>query len=151
EEGDKVSMMTVHLANGLEFPAVFIAGMEENLFPSMMNLNTRQELEEERRLFHVALTRAEQFAKLTYSVSRFRWGKIVDSEPSRFLEEIDDKYLEWKNLNVGLPFNRSGLDANLFDDDFSQVRKFEPKQKVEKKTLQRPEPIPAPPKTNFKP
>ncbi|MET3732173.1 ATP-dependent helicase [Moheibacter stercoris] len=148
DDGDKVSMMTVHLAKGLEFPAVFIVGMEENLFPSMMNLNTRQELEEERRLFYVALTRAEKFAQLTYSVSRFRWGKIVDSEPSRFLEEIDDKYLDWKNLNVGMPLNRSGLDANLFDD-FSQVPRFEPKKKVEKKTLSRPEPVK--PKPGLKP
>ena len=140
DDGNKVSLMTVHLAKGLEFPAVFIVGLEENLFPSMMNLNTRQELEEERRLFYVALTRAERFAQLTYSVSRFRWGKIVDSEPSRFLEEIDDKYLDWKNLNAGLPINKSGLDSNLFDDDYSQIRKFEPKKKTQ------PEP-----KSSFKP
>src|SRR5690606_21889402 len=140
DDNNKVSLMTVHLAKGLEFPAVFIVGLEENLFPSMMNLNTRQELEEERRLFYVALTRAERFAQLTYSVSRFRWGKIVDSEPSRFLEEIDDKYLDWKNLNAGLPINKSGLDSNLFDDDYSQIRKFEPKKKIQ------PEP-----KSSFKP
>lgn len=132
DDMDKISLMTVHLAKGLEFPAVFIVGLEENLFPSMMNLNTRQELEEERRLFYVALTRAERFAFLTYSVSRFRWGKIVDSEPSRFLEEIDDKYLDWKNLNAGLPINRSGLDVNLFDDTYSDIRKFEPKKKAAK-------------------
>ena len=116
DDTNKVSMMTVHLAKGLEFPHVFIAGLEENLFPSMMNLNTRQDLEEERRLFYVALTRAEKNAYLTYSVSRFRWGKIIDSEPSRFLEEIDDNHLKWINLNVGLPMNQSGLDASLFGD-----------------------------------
>lgn len=148
EDGDKVSLMTVHLAKGLEFPAVFIVGMEENLFPAMMNLNTRQELEEERRLFYVALTRAEKFAHLTYSVSRFRWGKIVDSEPSRFLEEIDDKYLEWKNLPMGNPLNRSGLNPNLFDDQFSQVPKFERKEKIVKKKLEIPS---SSPKPNFKP
>src|SRR5690606_7246311 len=137
--------MTVHLAKGLEFPAVFIVGLEENLFPSMMNLNTRQELEEERRLFYVALTRAEKFAQLTYSVSRFRWGKIVDSEPSRFLEEIDDKYLEWKNLNAGLPINKSGLNANLFEDDYSQIPKFERKKPEVRKSE------PLKPKANFKP
>lgn len=133
DDGNKIALMTVHLAKGLEFPAVFIVGLEENLFPSMMNLNTRQELEEERRLFYVALTRAEKFAHLTYSVSRFRWGKITDSEPSRFLEEIDDKYLDWKNLNVGLPMNKSGLDANLFDD-YNDIPKFERKKPEEKKT-----------------
>lgn len=144
DDADKISLMTVHLAKGLEFPAVFIVGLEENLFPSMMNLNTRQELEEERRLFYVALTRAERFAHLTYSVSRFRWGKIVDSEPSRFLEEIDDKYLDWKNLNAGLPINRSGLDPNLFEDTYSDIRKFEPKKKAV-------ETSPFKPKANMKP
>ncbi|MFA7686838.1 MAG: UvrD-helicase domain-containing protein [Moheibacter sp.] len=144
DDRNKISLMTVHLAKGLEFPAVFIVGLEENLFPSMMNLNTRQELEEERRLFYVALTRAERFAHLTYSVSRFRWGKIVDSEPSRFLEEIDDKYLDWKNLNAGLPINRSGLDVNLFDEPYSDIRKFEPKKKtVETSSFK--------PKANMKP
>lgn len=133
DDKNKISLMTVHLAKGLEFPAVFIVGLEENLFPSMMNLNTRQELEEERRLFYVALTRAEKFAHLTYSVSRFRWGKITDSEPSRFLEEIDDKYLDWKNLNVGLPINNSGLNTNLFDD-YNDIPKFERKEKPAKNT-----------------
>lgn len=133
DDKNKIALMTVHLAKGLEFPAVFIVGLEENLFPSMMNLNTRQELEEERRLFYVALTRAEKYAHLTYSVSRFRWGKITDSEPSRFLEEIDDKYLDWKNLNVGLPMNKSGLDSNLFDD-YNDIPKFERKKPEEKTT-----------------
>jgi len=146
DDGNKVSLMTVHLAKGLEFPAVFIVGLEENLFPSMMNLNTRQELEEERRLFYVALTRAEKFAQLTYSVSRFRWGKIVDSEPSRFLEEIDDKYLEWKNLNAGFPVNNSGLNTDLFDDNYSQVPHFERKKPQVSKTS-----APLKPKANFKP
>ncbi len=146
DDDNKVSLMTVHLAKGLEFPAVFIVGLEENLFPSMMNLNTRQELEEERRLFYVALTRAEKFAQLTYSVSRFRWGKIVDSEPSRFLEEIDDKYLEWKNLNAGLPINKSGLNVNLFDDDYSQIPKFERKKPEAKNPA-----TPLKPKASFKP
>lgn len=145
DDKDKISLMTVHLAKGLEFPAVFIVGLEENLFPSMMNLNTRQELEEERRLFYVALTRAEKFAHLTYSVSRFRWGKIVDSEPSRFLEEIDDKYLEWKNLNIGMPVNNSGLNANLFDDSYTDLPAFERKKSAEKPSAA------LKPKAKFKP
>lgn len=145
DDENKISLMTVHLAKGLEFPAVFIVGLEENLFPSMMNLNTRQELEEERRLFYVALTRAEKYAHLTYAISRFRWGKIIDCEPSRFLEEIDDKYLDWKNLNIGNSINRSGLDASLFEDSFSQTSKFE--RKKEKLKLNQP----TPPKSNFKP
>ncbi len=93
----KVSLMTIHLAKGLEFPVVFIVGMEENLFPSMMSVNSRADLEEERRLFYVALTRAEKEAYLTYTQMRYRWGKLVDNEPSRFLEEIDEEFL---NINV---------------------------------------------------
>ena len=89
---DRVALMTIHLAKGLEFPYVYIVGMEEDLFPSAMSMNTRSELEEERRLFYVALTRAEKQAYLTYTQSRYRWGKLVDAEPSRFIEEIDDQY-----------------------------------------------------------
>lgn len=90
---DRVALMTIHLAKGLEFPYVFIVGLEEDLFPSAMSLNTRTELEEERRLFYVALTRAEERAFLSYTLSRYRWGKLIDAEPSRFIEEIDPQYL----------------------------------------------------------
>jgi len=90
---DRVSLMTIHLAKGLEFPYVYIVGMEEDLFPSAMSMNTRSELEEERRLFYVALTRAEQRAFLSYTLSRYRWGKLIDAEPSRFIEEIDPQYV----------------------------------------------------------
>ena len=137
DDEPKVALMTVHLAKGLEFPIVFIAGLEENLFPSMMNLNTRQELEEERRLFYVALTRAEKQAWLSYSVSRSRWGKIIDSEPSRFLEEMDDKYLDWQNPTPMLPANNSGLSADLFGDTPKPVFKKKPtviKKKLEQNT-----------------
>ena len=91
---NKVSLMTVHLAKGLEFPYVYIVGLEENLFPSAMNLNSRTELEEERRLFYVALTRAEKKIYLSYVLSRYRWGKPVDSEKSRFIDEISGEYLQ---------------------------------------------------------
>lgn len=90
----KVTLMTVHSAKGLEFPYVYIVGMEENLFPSQMSLNTRSELEEERRLFYVAVTRAEKQCTLSYATSRYRWGQQIFCEPSRFIEEIDDQYLE---------------------------------------------------------
>jgi len=92
---DCVYLMTIHLSKGLEFPVVFIVGLEEDLFPSALSLNTRSELEEERRLFYVALTRAEQKAIMTYTLTRYRWGKLVDAEPSRFIEEMDEKYLEY--------------------------------------------------------
>ncbi|HJN54179.1 MAG TPA: 3'-5' exonuclease, partial [Flavobacteriaceae bacterium] len=88
---DKVSLMTIHLAKGLEFPCVYIVGLEENLFPSAMNINSRDELEEERRLFYVALTRAQKEINISYVITRYRWGKLIDSEPSRFIDEIDEK------------------------------------------------------------
>ena len=93
-DNNKVALMTIHLAKGLEFPFVYIVGLEENLFPSAMNLNSRTDLEEERRLFYVALTRAEKKIYLTYVLSRYRWGKPVDSEKSRFIDEINDKFIE---------------------------------------------------------
>lgn len=120
EDDDKVSLMTIHLAKGLEFPVVFIVGLEENLFPSQMSLNTRQDLEEERRLFYVALTRAEEKAYFTYATTRFRWGKIVDGEPSRFLEEISEKHLEVLNISFTNSIrNNSGLNSDIFADDFA--------------------------------
>ena len=93
-DSDSVYLMTIHLSKGLEFPVVFIVGLEEDLFPSALSLNTRSELEEERRLFYVAMTRAEQRVVLTYTLSRYRWGKLVDAEPSRFIKEIDEHYIE---------------------------------------------------------
>ena len=90
----KVTLMTIHLAKGLEFPVVFVVGLEDSLFPSMMAMNSRSDLEEERRLFYVALTRAEQRAYLTHARVRYRWGKLMDCEPSRFLDELDDEHLD---------------------------------------------------------
>lgn len=96
-EMNKVSLMTVHASKGLEFPYVYIVGLEENLFPSQLSLSSRTDLEEERRLFYVALTRAEKRVNLSYAVSRFRWGSLVHSEPSRFIEEIPEKHLNVTN------------------------------------------------------
>lgn len=89
---DRVSLMTIHAAKGLEFQNVFIVGLEENLFPNQMSLESPRELEEERRLFYVALTRAEQRCYLSYANSRFRYGKIEFSNPSRFIREIDPRH-----------------------------------------------------------
>jgi DNA helicase-2/ATP-dependent DNA helicase PcrA len=86
--------MTIHAAKGLEYPAVFVVGMEENLFPSQLSLNSREELEEERRLFYVAITRAEKYLTLSSATTRYRWGQITHAEPSRFLEEIDPSLLD---------------------------------------------------------
>ena len=94
EVKEKVTLMTVHAAKGLEFKHVFVVGMEENLFPSIMSLDSQRAVEEERRLFYVAITRAEQTCTLTYAKSRFRNGKSDVCSPSRFLKDIDSKYLE---------------------------------------------------------
>ena len=127
-DDDRVALMTIHLAKGLEFPHVFIVGLEEDLFPSAMSLNTRSELEEERRLFYVALTRAEHQAYLTYAQSRYRWGKLVDSEPSRFIEEIDSQYLEYLNpQDTGYRY-KPLMDVDVFGDiDKSKLRLAKPK------------------------
>jgi DNA helicase-2/ATP-dependent DNA helicase PcrA len=126
-DDDRVALMTIHLAKGLEFPHVFVVGMEEDLFPSAMSMNTRSELEEERRLFYVALTRAEHQAYLTYAQSRYRWGKLVDSEPSRFIEEINDEYLEYMNpIDSGYRYKPS-MDIDIFGDvDKSKLRLAKP-------------------------
>jgi DNA helicase-2/ATP-dependent DNA helicase PcrA len=126
-DDDRVALMTIHLAKGLEFPYVFVVGMEEDLFPSAMSLNTRSELEEERRLFYVALTRAEHQAYLTYAQSRYRWGKLVDSEPSRFIEEIKDEYLEYINpMDSGYRYKPT-IDLDIFGDiDKSKLRLAKP-------------------------
>lgn len=94
KDDDVVSLMTIHAAKGLEFSYVFVSGMEENLFPSQLSLSSRTDLEEERRLFYVALTRAKDQIWLSYALSRYRWGNLIHCEPSRFLEEIDSEYLE---------------------------------------------------------
>lgn len=93
-----VPLMTIHSAKGLEFPVVFVVGMEETLFPSQMALDTREDIEEERRLFYVALTRAEQKLFLSFAESRFQWGNMSFNEPSRFIEEIESKYLDYETI-----------------------------------------------------
>lgn len=115
-DDDKIALMTIHSAKGLEFPYVFIVGMEENLFPSQMAMNSREELEEERRLFYVAITRAEKEACLSYATTRYRWGNLIFADVSRFIDEIDESYLDRKDLLVGKRLKS-------FNDDFSSARK----------------------------
>ena len=96
---NSVSLMTVHLAKGLEFSDVYIVGLEEDLFPSPMNIDSRNGLEEERRLFYVALTRAKNKINISYSQTRYRWGNLDYCEPSRFISEIDSLYVENNSIN----------------------------------------------------
>jgi len=123
---NKVALMTIHLAKGLEFSYVYIVGLEEDLFPSAMSMNTRSELEEERRLFYVAVTRAEKQVYLTYALSRYRWGKLIDAEPSRFIDEIDDQYLDITTPKEAQRFNPM-LSTDIFGDiEPNQIRYKKP-------------------------
>ena len=126
-----VSLMTVHMAKGLEFKVVFIVGVEEDLFPSQMMLNSRKDLEEERRLFYVAITRAMKKLYLTYSNSRYRYGILKECQPSRFIQEIDHSYVE--NLSVD-------------SSNQSFVKNLIHKNKNESKIINKPSHIPS---TNF--
>ncbi|MFT4032243.1 MAG: exodeoxyribonuclease V subunit gamma [Siphonobacter sp.] len=92
-DNDRVTLMTIHQAKGLEYKVVYIVGLEEDLFPSQMMLQSSEDLEEERRLFYVAITRAEKRLYLCYSETRYQYGRLKPCEPSRFLDEIDDKYV----------------------------------------------------------
>ena len=120
-----VSLMTIHLAKGLEFPNVYIVGLEEDLFPSAMSVNTRAELEEERRLFYVALTRAEKRLTLTYTLSRYRWGKIIDAEPSRFLAEIDEEFVDNQVVTDDYSL-KPFMDTSVFDAPDPNKVRFKP-------------------------
>jgi DNA helicase-2/ATP-dependent DNA helicase PcrA len=97
EDKNKITLMTIHSSKGLEFKHVYLVGLEENLFPSQMVLHSRSELEEERRLFYVALTRAEQTCTISYAVSRFVFGNLQSSEPSRFISEISKEFITYEN------------------------------------------------------
>jgi DNA helicase-2/ATP-dependent DNA helicase PcrA len=99
---DTVKLMTIHAAKGLEFPCVFAAGLEEMLFPNAMSINTREELEEERRLFYVVITRAKQKLWITYANTRYKFGQVVQNEPSRFIDELPESALDRSFAGGGL-------------------------------------------------
>ena len=150
EDLNKVTLMTVHAAKGLEFPYVFIVGLEQNLFPSMMSGDSQENLEEERRLFYVAITRAEKRLFLSFATNRFKWGQFIDCEPSRFLSELDSKYLEKteihakkkekffkqkkqgiknrfekKNLKPNIPSNLKKVNISSTGDNSSDINKIQ--------------------------
>jgi DNA helicase-2/ATP-dependent DNA helicase PcrA len=124
----KVSLMTIHLAKGLEFNHVYIVGLEEDLFPSAMSSTTRADLEEERRLFYVALTRAKKKVTITYAKTRYRWGKLNDCEPSRFIKEIDKTYTNY-NLANSITSSLNNLMEN------NSIRFRNPKNKIQLKKI----------------
>lgn len=130
EDADHVTLMTIHSAKGLEFPYVYIVGLEENLFPGIQSLSTREDLEEERRLFYVALTRAEKKLVLSHAESRYRWGNLTLSEPSRFIEEIDQSLIERTkkaSFRGTSSFNEGVNFSNPFSKSFQTTREYQKK------------------------
>ncbi len=113
-EADSVKLMTVHAAKGLEFACVFVVGLEETLFPSGMSVNTREELEEERRLFYVAVTRAKRHLWLSHANSRYRFGQLVQNDPSRFIEEMPEDKIDKSSAGGGARNQGSGW-GNTYD------------------------------------
>lgn len=116
DEADRVSLMTIHSAKGLEFPTVFIVGLEENIFPSLMSTNSIREIEEERRLFYVAITRAERHCILTYAKSRYRYGRMEFQNPSRFLMDINPQLIKTDGSQfIGTSRNSYITDSHKFN------------------------------------
>ncbi|HMT96004.1 MAG TPA: UvrD-helicase domain-containing protein [Ferruginibacter sp.] len=137
ENADKVKLMTIHASKGLEFTMVFVAGLEETLFPNAMSINTREELEEERRLFYVAITRAKSKLVLSYANARYRFGQLQQNDPSRFLDEIPEEYVErsysgqasrnhFNNGQQGTAFER--MNRGFGYNNFSSAQALEKKK-----------------------
>jgi DNA helicase-2/ATP-dependent DNA helicase PcrA len=139
EEQPKVTLMTVHAAKGLEFPTVFVVGLEENIFPSPMCVNSARELEEERRLLYVAITRAEKHCILTCAQNRFRYGKMEYDTPSRFIKDIDPSLLRVEG-NSGLPGMSSRTTAPSFGSSASYRRPVQNPRPVATQFMAEPKP-----------
>ena len=132
--GDYVNLMSVHAAKGLEFQSVFVVGLEEKLFPSFMSMDTREELDEERRLFYVAITRAEQFLTLSFAASRYKFGQMRYNEPSRFLQEVSANRMESAS---SLSRKRAEASTARVMGNFKQVRgRVVPKLAIDPNTFQ---------------
>ncbi|ADM89942.1 putative DNA helicase II [Candidatus Karelsulcia muelleri CARI] len=116
---ESVSLMTIHLSKGLEFPIIFIIGLEEKIFPSILSISSQLEIEEERRLFYVALTRAKEDIFLTFSKNRYKWGKIVPTICSRFVKEIDEKYIKYIKNDLN---NQKFYDPSLLGSDTNHLK-----------------------------
>src|SRR5690606_35810058 len=153
ENADVVKLMTIHAAKGLEFPVVFSVGLEENLFPSTLSINTREELEEERRLFYVAITRAKSRLWLTYANSRYRFGSLVQNEPSRFLEEMPEQFIDRSYAGGGAMRNTFGGGGGLWNNGggsnmFDRMQKKTPAAAASPTARSAPRPASAPAATH---
>ena len=142
ENADVVKLMTIHASKGLEFECVFVGGVEETLFPSSMSINTREELEEERRLFYVAVTRAKQRLWLTHANARYRFGQLVQNEPSRFIAEMPEQYVD-KSYAGGGARNNAGADYGSGFDRMQNSFGAAPKRKPSDKPSYMPPPPPS--------
>ena len=128
ENADTVKLMTIHAAKGLEFSCVFVGGLEETLFPNAMSINTREELEEERRLFYVAITRAKKKLWLTYANARYRFGQLQQNDPSRFIDELPEEFLDKSYAGGGMKNQSRGMglnnwQSNSFDPFYAKNEK----------------------------
>lgn len=119
-DADTVKLMTIHAAKGLEYPVVFVGGLEEGLFPNAMSINTREELEEERRLFYVAITRAKQRLYLTYANTRYKFGSLIQSDESRFIEEIPQEHIDKSFAGGGV---KNQTSSNLWGSAFERMNR----------------------------
>ena len=138
KDPEKVTLMTIHMAKGLEFSFVYIVGLEEDLFPSQMMLSSRAELEEERRLFYVAITRAKKKLYLSYALTRYRYGRLKNCEPSRFLDDLDQRFIKVSAKFGGL--DSSAPNPNFAKSFISGMKKTISAQPVQRATSYRPSP-----------
>lgn len=123
EDKNKVAMMTIHSSKGLEFKNLYLVGVEEGLFPSQLSATSQSDLEEERRLFYVAVTRAEKYLTISFAKSRYKWGQPTDAQPSRFIKEIDSRFIDWPD-----EFFSNGSD-NYIDADYDYNQEYSRPQK----------------------
>lgn len=143
EDADAVKLMTIHAAKGLEFPVVFLGGLEETLFPSAMSINSREELEEERRLFYVAITRAKQKLYLTHANTRYRFGQLQQNDASRFLDEIDEAHLEKRSAGSASRSQTGwGMQGNAYDRMQRGFRSPQPEKPATRSIMTGPPPKP---------
>jgi len=119
-DADTVKLMTIHAAKGLEFPVVFVGGLEEGLFPNAMSINTREELEEERRLFYVAITRAKTRLYLSYSNTRYKFGSLIQSDQSRFIDEVPTEFIDKSFAGGGV---KNQTSSNLWGNAFERMNR----------------------------
>ncbi len=138
KDPEKVTLMTIHMAKGLEYRYVYIVGLEEDLFPSQMMLSNRAELEEERRLFYVAITRAQKKLYLTYALTRYRYGRLKNCEPSRFLDDVDGRYIKVSTKFGGL--DSVAPNPNFAKSFISGMKKTISSQPAQRVTSYKPSP-----------